>query len=386
MTTSEGLHALEPEWKALAERCGEGLPFHTWEWADAWWRCFREDSFAVRDRLALRAVRTAQSGELVAVAPLMEVHRPGLGLPAFRGLEFLGADPNVTEVSGVLADPRFLAQAYEALGEHLLERADEWDWVAWRGVPDDGAALNRCGEWGSTLPGRLMGYRLRLEGTWEQFRASRPRNLKESLRKCANSLRRDGLRAELEALRRPADVAAGLGHFLGLHRARAQAKDLAPHPDVFCDPASRAFLREACASLASRDAVRLFQLRIGGEVVAARLAFVVGSTLYLYFSGFDPAWARYSVASSVTAGAVQHAFSERLAFVHLSTGTDPSKLRWRPEPVCWRAGLQLSPRASSGAKRAVLELLLGERTEPLRKLIGHVLGRKRSAPSQIEAA
>jgi hypothetical protein len=69
----------------------------------------------------------------------------------------------------------------------------------------------------------------------------------------------------------------------------------------------RDFLYAVCNNLAARDAVRLFQLRIGAEIVASRIGFAVGDSIYLYYSGFDPAWGRYSVMTTTSS-----AVSERL--------------------------------------------------------------------------
>jgi hypothetical protein len=44
----------------------------------------------------------------------------------------------------------------------------------------------------------------------------------------------------------------------------------------------------------ARGAVRLFALKIGSSIVAMRLGFVARDSLYFYYSGFDPQWARCS--------------------------------------------------------------------------------------------
>jgi hypothetical protein len=42
--------------------------------------------------------------------------------------------------------------------------------------------------------------------------------------------------------------------------------------------------------MAGRDAIRVFELVIRGQVAASRLAIVPGNELYLYFSGYDSGW------------------------------------------------------------------------------------------------
>jgi CelD/BcsL family acetyltransferase involved in cellulose biosynthesis len=169
--------------------------------------------------------------------------------------------------------------------------------------------------------------------------------VKEAIRKSSRSLKRDGLEHRLEIARAPDDVDRALGPFFALHRARAHLTSTVRHPDVFRSKAARGFLRDVCAGLARRDAVRVLQLRIGGEIVASRVAFAIGDTLYLYFSGYAPEWGRYRVTTTVVVEAIKSAIREGLAHVHLSFGTDVSKTRWRPEKIVYRDAVRLSAKA-----------------------------------------
>jgi CelD/BcsL family acetyltransferase involved in cellulose biosynthesis len=368
--TPEALAALEREWNALAFTHGEGLPFRTWDWNVAWWRWFREQSFAVRDQLFFRAFRTAD-GRLVGVAPLILVRRPGYGPAVVRGLEFVGTDPYVTEVRGVLAEEGWRCQVYQALGDHLKAHQRRWDWVRWRGLPADGACGPMPEAQDALRPMRdVPAYHLQLPATWEEFKSSRPRNVKESLRKCYNSLKRDGHAFELAAVRDPKEVGPAVEQFLVLHQARSVASDLKLHSNVFCDPASRGFLLEVCDRLAARDAVRVFQLRIGGQVVATRLGFAIGDTLYLYFSGYDPAWARYGVMTTTVAEAIRYAIEQGFTRVHLSTGTDEAKLRWRPDCTVYRDAQQSAGRLRAAGERWIASAGATRVAEPLRRLLG----------------
>jgi CelD/BcsL family acetyltransferase involved in cellulose biosynthesis len=96
---------------------------------------------------------------------------------------------------------------------------------------------------------------------------------------------------------------------------------------------------------------------VGGEVVATRIGFAMGDTLYLYFSGSDPAWRKYSVMTTAVAEAFQRAIAEGFAAVNLSNGTDVSKTRWAPERIDYHDLVQVAPsrraRLAHGAYRLV---------------------------------
>src|SRR5208283_5208347 len=138
-------------------------------------------------------------------------------------------------------------------------------------------------------------------------------------------------------------VAAAMARFLALHRARAKAADMIAHPNKFAPVHARAFLADYLHNAAKRGELRLFELEIGGTVVASRLAFLIGSDLYLYFAGYDPAWKSYSVMTVLMAETFKWALVHGAERVNLSTGHDQSKVRWKPREVLFRNAVQLSP-------------------------------------------
>jgi CelD/BcsL family acetyltransferase involved in cellulose biosynthesis len=340
--TTEGLLGLRDEWTALEISAQVQLPFRTFAWNAAWWNTLREDKLAVRDSLELRTVRDAQTGRLVGVAPLLLTTMPSRGPLRARELQFFGADPNITEVRGVVCATQDEAEVLQALRRDLLARPDEWDWIAWEGLSSSEEAPPPDGlHWRGETPN----YMLRLGTTWDALRSRGSRNLKESLRKCYNSLKRDSLSYELRTAVTWAEIEPELELFFKLHTARATLQT--QHADVFLAAKSRAFLREVAYSFCQRGQMRVFVLHVGQDKVAIRLGFAIGGSLYLYYSGFDPAFARYSVMTTCLAESIQYAIEQGFAWVDLSTGTDVSKTRWRPERILYRSAEQVSPRLRS---------------------------------------
>jgi CelD/BcsL family acetyltransferase involved in cellulose biosynthesis len=114
---------------------------------------------------------------------------------------------------------------------------------------------------------------------------------------------------------------------------RSRAPFAPEHPDVFAAERSRSFLREYLAYASETGSAVLFELLVDGEVVASRIAFVLGDSLYLYFSGYHPRMSRYSVMTTCTMEAIKWAIKTGFKTINLSTGRDQSKLRWRPTEV-----------------------------------------------------
>jgi CelD/BcsL family acetyltransferase involved in cellulose biosynthesis len=328
--SEEGLWALEAPWRELEQSSNNALPFRTFAWNWCWWKHMREDRLAVRDSLAIRTVRRGD-GRLVGVAPLMLTERPGVGPFRTRALCFFGADPNMTEIRGALCEPGLEAECHAAIQEDLLRSSDAFDWVEWAGIDERGGARQVLDsptlQWTDTTVYSVLD----LPRTWDELRSSAPRNLKESLRKCYNSLKREGLELSLTAVSR------------------------APrHQDVFEHPKSRAFLVEVCRRFAEQGALRVFRLHVDGALVATRIGFVLGNSLYLYYSGYDPDYAKYSVMTTTVSEAIKYAIDHGLREVNLSTGSDASKQRWRPETVTLHAALQLGKGTLPRAKHHAL--------------------------------
>lgn len=149
----------------------------------------------------------------------------------------------------------------------------------------------------------------------------------------------------LDVVTAKAGVARSLGDFFRLHSARAHLDGTTRHSDVFSHPRCRAFLVDVCERFAEHGALRIFRLNVGGGVVATRVGFVLGGTLYLYYSGFDPRYARYGIMTTTVAEAMQYAIGEGLDRVNLSSGKDVSKTRWRPEELAYRE-VTLTPMSS----------------------------------------
>lgn len=372
----DALRALEPEWRALYAASGNALPFVTFDWVDCWWAYLSTDTLAVRDRMEVHVVRNA-SAEVVAIAPFVTTERPGRGPLRARELQLIGADPAITELRGLLVHPANESDAVDALRRHFCQHAGEWDWISWSGLragSDAEAALaaSGCVRWTR----EIRSYVLPLAPTWEQFRAGLKRNIRESLRHCYNSLARDGHEFRCEVAQSADDVDGALSAFFELHGRRANLKDTVAHENVFASNVSRQFLRATCARLAHHGVIRVFSLVVAEKVVAVRIGFVLGDSLYLYYSGYDPEWRSYSVMTTVVAEALKYAIANGIRSANLSTGADLSKTRWGPAEVRYRDAVQMSPRLRSRLVHRIYDQAVNSRSSRVGVLARSWLGRR----------
>lgn len=332
--TPAGILSIVPEWRALVQAHGLNLPFYSPEWTLTWWRHFRRDGYVARDQLRLFVVRD-RDGALAAIAPMMVTLRPGVGPVKTRELQFIGADKNLTEIRGPICRASRLDAVFAALRAHVAA-SQCCDWAQWRGLPASPEAFGYDSDLIPCADLDKIDFIKDLPTRWTAFHAALPRNIKESLRKCYNSLSRDNHAFEIRIVSAPDGVDAALDRFFELHRARARRADTIMHPNVFDTSTSQTFLRDYCAQSAARGELRVFEMMVAGQIVATRIGFLIGDQLYLYYSGYMTAWARYSVMTTVVAEAIRWAIGEGCASVNLSTGADVSKTRWRPRTVAYR--------------------------------------------------
>jgi CelD/BcsL family acetyltransferase involved in cellulose biosynthesis len=79
--------------------------------------------------------------------------------------------------------------------------------------------------------------------------------------------------------------------------------------------------------------VRFAEISIAGNVVAARACMETHGGLYLYYSGFDPAWWKYSVMTLAVTEILKDAIARGLSTINFSPGVDDSKSRWGPQLI-----------------------------------------------------
>jgi CelD/BcsL family acetyltransferase involved in cellulose biosynthesis len=331
------------EWESLDAQIFPRTPFTSPLWIDLWWDHFRRRQPLLCDEFFGHIMRDA-SGRLVAIAPLMKTHCPGFGPLGMRIVQFYGTDPSITELRGVICRPDHQDKVIQVLAEHFRQRRGEWDVFRWNGLRKDASAYNTLVSCGEFIADReLPDYVLVLPESWDKLRSNISTNMRKNVRKAYEFLERDGYSFVFRVVERPEDVQAALERFLILHAERSEAAGMINHPNKFATPHNRAFLFDYVRRMAEGGHLRLFELEIGGTVIASRLAFLLESDLYMYFAGYDPSWRKYSVMTVLVSEIIKWAIEHGLQRVNLSTGNDQSKLRWKPDEVIFRDAIQISP-------------------------------------------
>ncbi|MGH7902834.1 MAG: GNAT family N-acetyltransferase [Candidatus Dormibacteraceae bacterium] len=366
-----GFLALESDWRALVELTETQNPFLAWEWASTWVRHFSADR--------VRTVVVRSGGRVVAVAPF-HLNRYWIG-PGLRtsALQLFGPREiqHLFEIREVPVAPGCdRVEVFETVIGRLLEHPG-WDWVELAGQgPSVDAwrhALSSVGGAGSVREeAEIMIPMLRLQRSWEEQKRLLKRNVKESIRHSYNSLARDGIAHEFSIHSDPAEIATEARLLFDLHHRRSLVAGRRWHRDHFTEAATRGFLVDAFERLAAAGRLSFARVTIEGAVVASRACLEANGALYLYYSGFDPAWWRYGVPTLLVTEALRDAIARSLGAVNLSPGLDQSKVRWDPVRIPMRNFVLTRRNPLSQARGRLLHLRKAAR-QPLHRTLDPVL-------------
>lgn len=344
------IEAAQDEWADLYARAAPSNPFTHPVWLTCWARAFVPPT-----DLRVLFVRDAE-GTLVAVAPFYcDYRRLGAHRVVTRWcLLGMGRYVHHTELPQVLIAPGWERRVWRALMAWLSERRHEWDWLELSLPPAQGWFEP---EW---LPDRGPGAGcvvmptgarpcvvVPLPATWDAFLAERKHNVKESIRRGRNRLRRDGRHARLVVPATAEAVDAATEAVIQLHKARADLSGTTPHSDYVAENKEQAFLRGVVRRLFECDALTPYLLEVDGEQAAGALVLRAQGTWFVALSGFSPQWWSYSVATTLLADIMRAAIEQGASVMNLAVGPNVAKLRWSEQLSTGHDFIVVGPRASS---------------------------------------
>ena len=294
------------QWRELAER--RGSAFMLPEWFATWMRHYGEGASA----RVLPAF--AADGALLGVMPMV--------LQAGK-LRFAGANlgDHFAPVAAAEDEEKVAAAATDELDEARFMVLDRVDCGArWQRDLRVGARheMRRIALRRDVLP-----YVDLRDLSWEDYLASRSRNLRSQVRRKTKKLERDH-GAIFRRTTSAAELEADLDSFFELHDARWDPRG----GSSLSTDRSREFHREFAALLLEHDWLRLWSLEIEGRVVASWYGWHIGGRYAYYLGGFSPDWEELSVGFVLLARTIRAATEEGAHEYDLLRGNEEYKSRF----------------------------------------------------------
>jgi CelD/BcsL family acetyltransferase involved in cellulose biosynthesis len=270
-----GLEALRPRWCVLWDGCPRATPFQGPEWLIPWTRHL----FGGGD---IRCGVIEDDGHLIAIAPFFTYGTEE------RTLSFLGA--GISDYGDLLALPRREHECAELIREWISQQPVRCDL---REIPEHSALLAGSEQQCSVCPAlELVNFEERLNP-----------KLRHDLKRARNRL------VKQHEYAFECGGEEYLYELFRLHESRWQQEE---KPGVLNTAALQAFHREAASAFQQRGLLRIYVLKVDGEVRAVIYGFVAGTRFYSYLSGFDPAYGKISCGALLLRHAIEHAAAEGL--------------------------------------------------------------------------
>ncbi|HVG21786.1 MAG TPA: GNAT family N-acetyltransferase, partial [Blastocatellia bacterium] len=292
ITDEAGFDSLAGEWDRLVDESDQRAYFLRWGWNRLWWRLFRPRG----SRLFLVTCRD-ERGTLVGLAPFYLKQRRTAGIPHVREVLFIGTGiyARTSEYLDIIARRRYERAVADSVAEFLRD-SGEWDLLWLTEVPSHSTVLPHLRKaMGGQAQVAACSRSHYIDATtdWEAFIKSLSRSTRKHLtrqmRRFSESFDCSFQRVETEDELEPA-----LDALVRLHQARWTSKG---EPGSFAIPGIEELLRGAARIGLAEGRLRLWTLKLNGQVVAVRIAFLDNGVVHAVQGGFDPAYTKESLGS-----------------------------------------------------------------------------------------
>ncbi len=271
---SSAFDDLADDWQSIYESMPSSSAFDSLEWNQIWWDHFGGDS-----KLMLRSV-VRPDGSTAIIAPLHLDSNNDEGVCTFLG----GTD--LVDYLGFKHDAELQTEDVHQLLESLYNDSEITALVL-ESLPEDSHTIHAVKDvaekigWEVHVWDEGVAPRIVLPTSVDEYYSSLTKKHRHELRRKLRRLHNAGDVEQIE-LTAPNDISARMSDFIDLHRGSSIDKQ------EFMTTERESFFREMAIKLAEKDITRLYFLTLNGETVATSLAFKVGTTKYLYNSGYDP--------------------------------------------------------------------------------------------------
>ena len=308
---------LYDRWAGLAPHGGNLFLDHAW--LGEWWRVYGHG----RELWTLVA---EEHGRPTAILPLvLERGRGGV-----RRLAFMGGGEVAPNHLDVLGDGQSTL-AVEAFADFLWLSRASWDVLDLVSVADNSPL---CGPWADALRRRGCDTRVSLHTrcayaalptSFEHYIQSRSQNTRAEFRRKSRKFRREHPDARFAAVADEAELGAVFDAMVRLHQARWHRLG---EPGAFASGDFTDFHRAAARAALRGGTLRLYYLRVGGELVAAKYCYRAGPTVAYYAAGFDERFGNYSVGIQLLGHAIEQSILEGAAEFDFLQGDESYKEDW----------------------------------------------------------
>jgi len=318
---SEALTRLRVEWQAMF--CASGAPpFLSWEWLSTWYKWFGQE----RHPFLLCA---RECGNLIALLPLCAEKRQSSRFsPRLKRMSFMGESYGASDYLDILALPEFKQKSADIFINYLaLPRS--FDLLELEGIAADSCTLQSLtrrfandGRFRYRIVPQYICPRMSLDSRWEDLLERSRRS--DYFKRCMKRLNKIAS-FEFRVISEANEIPAAFGRLLELHVGRWIDRG---GSSAFRTAEQKGFMFDAAAELARAGMTRFEEIWLEGECRASLFGFESGDCYYFFLSGFDQAWSKYSLGSTLLWLSISEASRRGLKMYDFLRGDENYKFDW----------------------------------------------------------
>jgi CelD/BcsL family acetyltransferase involved in cellulose biosynthesis len=312
--------AFEAEWNDAARRARVPHPFLSHEWVRTWWDAFSTPT----TRLYVQVVRA--NGRVTAIAPFVRDTAVMYGIPA-RRVRFIHNDHTPRTDMIIAGDAE---ASYQAIWRALRTDREGWDVLLLGQLERDSkthqafrelaaAERLRTGTWRSNDSPYLP-----ITGTWDAYLNSLPAKFRSNLRNRLSRLTKIGsVSFEILTDRQSIEAAAEEAWRLESSGWKREAGTA-----IASDASVQRFYTTLIERGTNAGWLQLLFLTVGDRRIATSYGARFDNRLFLFKTGYDPAFATGAPFKILTSLAIQDACARGLSEVDFLGDAEPWKLEW----------------------------------------------------------
>ena len=322
VTGNEALTGLRSEWQALFTEATSASPFLSWEWMATWNKWFGKEKspsvFCARE-----------DGKLVGLLPLGEEEvRLSSISPVTRRWSFLGEPQGAPDYLDLLSRPGLEQRCADAVLAKLAELGT-FDLLVWEGMLATSPTLpmvplrfGEASDFKYQITPQYACPQVIFGSSWEETLAGTRRP--DYFNYCLRRLNKvQGFEARV--VTDPREVDAAFDRFIELHEGRWKDRGGSA---ATSSSELKGFMGDVAHQLAEAGRMRFEEIWVEGHCRASLFGIESGDSYYFYLSGFDQAWAKYSLGFVIVGLSIRGAVQRGLKRYDFLRGAENYKFDW----------------------------------------------------------
>lgn len=320
----EQFRTMETVWEDLKRRGNDHLIYSAHPWLTLFF-----ERFAAKAEPYILMVMDGETA--VGAAPLMRVDGTYTKIAA-RRLEFASSSIIGDLNDFIVAEDR--KAVTDAIFDWLWTHPGDWDYaflmLFLKGYHVEESYPGRLGA--RKVPFRTKrgpdGYKMAINGSWDDYYATRSANLKKMLNNRANRMEKEG-GMTIEHYTTPEEVETAIAEMRSVHERSWQGTDGC---GVF-SPRQKGFYEAFAALAAERGLLDVWILKVAGTPVAMEYSVVYNGVAHCLKWEYDGDYGKLSPGLVLRRHSLQHYFDRGLQACDLLSRYGEMKLKWTDEPT-----------------------------------------------------